>query len=256
MSRSAISADRVYRRFRLESCAHFAKRDRSGATMSEFTIKDKVAIVGLGETQVLQARRGAGQRIPARARSDSARGRRRRHAGDRDRRHRVVQQRPQRFGPRRDRARPAGVALHQHVLGRRRRWRLGRNRQRRGRDRRRLREVRRRVSSARAGPVRPLRSDAGDAHDFRPYRVHLAVRDVDARAMDRAAHAPLHARSPHHAGPARGDRDGLLSPRAVQSARDHVRPSADARRPTTSRDGSSSRFISTTAASRTTAPPR
>ena len=68
----------------------------------------------------------------------------------------------------------------------------------------------------------------GDAHDFRAYRVHLAVRDVHAGAMDRAAHAPLHARSSRHAGRARGDRDGLLSPRAVQSARDHVRPPADA----------------------------
>ncbi len=35
--------------------------------MSEYSVKDKTAIAGIGETAIRQARRGAGQRIPARA---------------------------------------------------------------------------------------------------------------------------------------------------------------------------------------------
>ena len=91
---------------------------------------------------------------------------------------------------------------------------------------------------------------AGDNALINPYGMIVA-----GPALRPEVHA-LHARARDQARGAARDRAGLLPSRAVQSARGDVRPAADRGDVRRSRAGSSSPTGCSTAARRTTAPPR
>ena len=134
------------------------------------TIRGHVAVAGVGETDLLQARPGAGVRGELALRAILARLRGRGHRSAPGRRLRLVQQRPQRSLAAGRGARPARAALLEHAVGRRRRRRLGGGGQRGGGGRRRLRRLRGGLPRARAGAVPALRRRAagGDGRPARP----------------------------------------------------------------------------------------
>ena len=226
--------------------------------MSEFTIKDKIAIAGLGETKYYK--RGAAPvsefRLASK-RSPSAADDAGIDVTDIDG---FASYSNDRNDPRppRDRARDfricasptwcgaaAAVAARARSAMPRPRWSAGYAKYVCG------------VSRARAGPVRPLRPGArrstpSPAPPPTPGRTGMSV---PAQWVALRTRRFMHDHRITQDPLARG-RDGRLSPRPIQSARGDVRPAADARGTTTTRDGSSSRFISTTAAWKTTAPPR
>ncbi len=126
----------------------------------ERSIRGRVAVVGIGETayykhgQAPDPSSKLALEAILRACADAGIDPRR------DRRLRLLQQRPQRPVAAGRRARPAGAALLQHAVGRRRR-RRGRPPWQRRRGRRgRLRRLRGGVPRARPGPVRALRRGA------------------------------------------------------------------------------------------------
>src|SRR5216684_4424299 len=91
-------------------------------------------------------------------------------------------------------------------MGGRRRWRFRGGRQCGRGAGRRLREVRGRVSRARTGPVWTFRPGARRQVRLGRGCVYLAVRPLRARAMGRAADAPLHESVRNQPGAARGGR--------------------------------------------------
>ena len=222
----------------------------------ERTIRGQVAVVGVGETTYYKHGRAPESEftlaLQAILRGLRGRGHRPAAGG----RVRVLQQRPQRSLAPGRRPRPARAALLEHAVGRRRGRRLGGGGQRGGRGGRGLRRLRGRLPRARPGSVPALRRGAARRHGLRRGRPHLPVRADLAGPALRDAGDALHARPRGAPGRAAGDRAGVISSRAGEPARGHARAAADARRPTTPRAGSSSRSASSTAAWRTTAPPR
>ena len=151
------------------NCARFLGLDVPAKLppMSERTLRGKVAVAGVGETPYYRHGKApepefklALQAILAACED----------AGIDPRRidgFASYSQRPQRSVAAGRRARPAGAALLQHALGRRRRRRLGRGRQRGGRGRHRHGRLRRGVPRPGAGPVPALRRGAAGRHRLR-----------------------------------------------------------------------------------------
>ena len=93
--------------------------------MSDRSLRGKVAVVGVGETTYWRHGKSPHSEFKLALMAILARLRGCRHRSAPDRRLRLLLQRPQRAVAARRGARPAGAALLQHELGRRRRRRLG-----------------------------------------------------------------------------------------------------------------------------------
>ena len=105
--------------------------------MAENTINGKVAIVGIGESDYYKRGQSPLRRVPPVSSGHHGRRRGRRNRSSRDRRLRLLCERPQRPNPYIHRAGVPQGGLQHHVLGRRRRRRFGSRRQRSGCPRRR-----------------------------------------------------------------------------------------------------------------------
>ena len=206
--------------------------------------------------RVLRAREVAALGVPARARRDPGRLRRRGARPRRDRRLRLVHGRAQRPAAALGRARRALARVDLAALGRRRQQHGGGGAARRRGGLGGLRTPRDRLPRAGAGAVRPLRPVARGRPRGRGLRLPAPLRTALAGAGVRAPHAPLPARPRHLAAGALRDRAGCVCQRAAQPARDPPRAAAHARgvlRRALDRGAVSS---ATTAVPRTTARPR